>query len=165
MEIYLDMAKYMILGVGNTMRGDDGAGSIISQEFAKKISEFDPLLKDWKSVDGALLPENYTSVIKKESPDKLFIVDVCNMERPYGAYHYIKLEKLLGSYQFNAHSAPIKLFIDYLSDHIGEIIMIGIQPKNMNMFDPVSDEVEKSIKEIIDILSKEEFDKITKLED
>ncbi len=157
------MAKYMILGVGNTIRGDDGAGSIIAQRFSEMIERNDKNLGEWVSIDGNVLPENYTSVIKRESPDKLFIIDVCNMNKEPGAYHYVELEDLIDSYKFNTHSAPIKIFIDYLSEHVKEIIMIGIQPKNMNMFDPISDEVKNSISNIIEILSNKNFNKISKL--
>ncbi len=149
------MAKYMILGVGNRMRGDDGAGSILAERFANSVND-----EEWASVDGNVLPENYTSIIKRESPEKLYIVDICNLDKEAGSYYYVPLEALIESYKFNTHSAPLKIFVDYLKEHVKEIIMIGIQPKNINMFDELSPEVDNSINDIIDILRKKDFDKI-----
>lgn len=150
------MAKYVLLGIGNRMKGDDGAGSILAERFANVIKNDE----EWASIDGDVLPENYTSVIKREKPEKLFIIDVCDIEGEAGDYRYVKVDELIEDYQFNTHSAPIKVFIDYLYTFTKEIIMIGIQPKNIDMFSELSPEVEQSINEIIDIFKNKDFSKI-----
>jgi len=48
------------MGVGNILRGDDGIGSIIAKTFKDD---------DWLSLDCGVIPENYTSIIKKISPN------------------------------------------------------------------------------------------------
>ncbi len=150
------MAKYVLLGIGNRMKGDDGAGSVLAERFADTVKNDN----EWASIDGNVLPENYTSVIKREAPEKLFIVDVCDIDGDAGDYRYVKVDELVEDYQFNTHSAPIKVFIDYLNTFTKEVIMIGIQPKNISMFSGISSEVEQSINEIMDIFKNRDFSKI-----
>lgn len=148
------MSEYVLLGIGNRMRGDDGAGSIIAEELSEIGDD------DWKAVDGDVLPENYTGVIKREKPAKLFIVDVCDLNTFAGDFRCVDINTLLEDYSFNTHSAPVKLFIEYLKTFSKEIYMIGIQPKNIGMFQEVSSEVRNSINNLLQILIEKDFDKI-----
>lgn len=151
------MAKYVLLGVGNRLRGDDGAGSILAERF-KDID------KDWVSIDGGIMPESYTSIIKREAPDKLFIADVCDIEGEAGDFSLVEIDKLSSEYGFDTHTPPITMFIDYLKSYAKEIYFIGIKPKRIelhpDLIDKLSPEVEEGIKRLINILKNKEFDKL-----
>ena len=50
----------MLLGIGNRLRSDDGAGSLLAERLQDS---------EWHAIDGADIPENFTGIIKRENPD------------------------------------------------------------------------------------------------
>jgi len=59
--------KIIILGIGNTLRSDDGAGSILANRIKDKV----PFIV----FDVGISPENYLDKIIKERPDTILIID------------------------------------------------------------------------------------------
>ena len=59
--------KVVILGIGNTFRGDDGIGSLLAQRLKDKVS--------FIVYDSGPSPENYLGKIIKDKPDNIIIVD------------------------------------------------------------------------------------------
>ncbi|GAH57200.1 unnamed protein product [marine sediment metagenome] len=55
----MNSKKYILMGIGNTLRGDDGIGSIIAQSFKDH---------DWLSIDCGVIPEILPQSSKKISP-------------------------------------------------------------------------------------------------
>jgi hydrogenase 3 maturation protease len=145
--------KYLLLGVGNRMRGDDGAGSILTDSLAK-------LNSNWIVIDGGIAPENYTSEIKKHNPDKVFIADACEINEKAGSFCFVDLEDISEDYSFNSHSIPLTLLIGYIKTFVKEVFFIGIQPKKLELSEELSNEVNNGIKELAIILSKRQFHKI-----
>lgn len=64
-------SKTLIVTIGNTMRGDDGAGPLVCQKLRRaKISA--------ELIDAATVPENYIQPIIQKDPQNLLIVDAVN---------------------------------------------------------------------------------------
>ncbi|MBM3255213.1 MAG: hydrogenase 3 maturation endopeptidase HyCI, partial [Candidatus Omnitrophica bacterium] len=59
--------KVIILGIGNTLRSDDGAGSILANRIKDKVH--------FQVFDSGPTPENYLEKIIKENPDNILILD------------------------------------------------------------------------------------------
>ena len=113
--------KNILMGVGNILRGDDGIGSIIAKSFKDN---------DWLSLDCGVAPENYTSIIKKNSPELLIILDVVEMDLKPGELRIINSKKI-AALHLTTHSMPLSFLITYLKDYVEKIIFIGIQPKKL----------------------------------
>ena len=59
----------------------------------------------------------------------------------------------IDTFNVSTHSMPISFIINYIEESIGtKIITIGIQPKQMNLINHISDEVKESVNQLTDIL-------------
>ncbi len=130
--------KVIILGIGNTLRSDDGAGSILASRIKDKLS--------FKVFDSGPTPENYLEKIIKEKPDNLVILDAADFGGSPGEYRVIEAEELRTVNFFSTHNASITLTINYLKNSIkADIIILIIQPKTIAFSDNLSEEVTKSL--------------------
>jgi len=140
----------VILGIGNEIKGDDGLGPIIT----KKSSSLFDNNKDIIIFDGGTVPENYTGVIRKESPTHIILVDAVDMKKEPGYIRVVEKEEI-ANYNISTHAMPISYLIRYIETTIGaQIILVGVQPKSMDFAEPVSKEVEKSIEEVVSTFYK-----------
>lgn len=149
----MNSKKYFLMGIGNTLRGDDGIGSIIARKFKDN---------DWLSLDCGVAPENFTSIIKKNKPHLVVLIDVVEMDLKPGEFKIIPLEKI-NTMHLTTHSIPLSFLISYLKNFTREIIFIGIQPKIIDYSTSISPEILKSSQEIIKILKDKKFNLIKKL--
>jgi hydrogenase 3 maturation protease len=145
--------KYILMGIGNTLRGDDGIGSIIAQSFKDR---------DWLSMDCGVVPENFTSIIKKNGPDLVVLVDAVEMDLKSGEFRLISPYRI-SALHLTTHSIPLSFLISYLKEYTQELVFIGIQPKIIDYSNSVSPEVLKSSEEIIRILKSKNFKLLKKL--
>lgn len=149
----MNFKKYFLMGIGNTLRGDDGIGSIIAKNFKDN---------DWLSLDCGVAPENFTSVIKKNKPHLVVLIDVVEMDLKPGEFRIIDPEKI-SIMHLTTHSIPLSFLISYLKNFTPEVIFIGIQPKLIYYSTSISPEIFKSSEEIIKILKDKKINLIKKL--
>jgi hydrogenase 3 maturation protease len=130
----------VILGIGNDLRGDDAIGSVLAQEMSKIFLEKDKIAV----FDGKTVPENFTGAIKRENPSHIILLDAVKMRETPGHIKLVKKEQI-GNYNLSTHAMPLSFLIKYLeSTSPAEIILIGIQPKDMNLINEMSKEVQNS---------------------
>ena len=72
------MNNNLILTVGNSMMGDDGAGPYFAQ-LCRQVP-----LPNWTALDGGTTPENFVHQIRAMKPERLMIFDATEMELPPG---------------------------------------------------------------------------------
>ncbi len=120
--------NYMLMGLGNICRGDDGIGFLTAQNFQSD---------DWLVLDCGTTPENFTSVVKKTQPEYLVIVDAAQMNLKPGEFRVIPSEKI-DKFYLTTHNIPLSLLISYLDKWVGKTILIGIQPERMEDFQRIS---------------------------
>lgn len=139
-----DHRKVFILGIGNDMRGDDAVGPILANRL---FSEFQTQT-DVVVVNGGSVPENYTGTIRRENPSHIIFLDAVEMRKETGHVKLVKKEEI-SNYSISTHAMPISFLIKYLESAVdSKIILIGIQPKNMEVGQDISKKVEKSIEEV-----------------
>lgn len=127
----------ILMGVGNELRGDDGVGSYIAQRFEAK---------NWKAIDCSTVPENYAAVVKRDQPELVVIVDATDMNLPPGEMRIIPKEKI-PELVLSSHSMPLSLLMDHLEPHCKKVVLIGIQPKKLDDFLELTDEVKAAADE------------------
>ncbi len=149
----MSIKKYILMGIGNKLRGDDGIGSVIAQNFQDS---------DWLSIDCETVPENFTSQVKKTKPELLVILDAVEMDLSPGEFRIISVDKIQ-SMHLTTHYMPLSFLISYLEKFTKEIIFIGIQPKKIDYSASLSPDLLKVSKKIINILTKRDFQIIKKL--
>jgi len=149
----MDSKKYILMGIGNTLRGDDGIGSIIAQSFKDR---------DWLSIDCGVVPENFTSIIKKNKPDLVVLIDAVEMGLKSGEFRTISPDRI-SALHLTTHSMPLSFLMSYLKEYTQELIFIGIQPKVIDYSNSVSTKILKSSESIIKILKDKNFKLLKKL--
>jgi len=143
----MNLKSNILMGIGNILRGDDGIGSIIARNFKDR---------HWLSLDCGVAPENFTSIIKKNRPNLVVLIDAADMDLKPGEFRIINPNKI-NTMHLTTHHIPLYFLISYLEKLSREIIFIGIQPKIIDYSDSISPEISDSVPKIIKILKDKEF--------
>ena len=144
-QLLKDHGKIAILGIGNELKGDDGLGSFITKKLSKSFQNNENIFV----FDGGTVPENYTGSIRKINPTHIILIDAVEMGKEPGYIRLIEKNEI-ANYNISTHAMPISFLIRYMEATIGsKIILIGIQPKSMQLTEEISKEVKKSIEKII----------------
>lgn len=117
--------KYLVMCIGNREGGDDAVGPYISDRLKSEQ------LNNIKVIDCGTVPENYTSIVKRENPETVVIIDAVEMGLKPGEIRIVPKEKI-GVMTISTHGIPISVLIGYLEQYVKNIIFIGIQPKEMS---------------------------------
>ena len=140
-------AKLVIIGIGNEMNGDDGAGMFIAKELQK--TNKDPKVEIFL---GGATPENLTGPIKKTKPSHILIIDAADFGAKPGEIKILDKDQIEGA-GFSTHSFPLSVFVDYLKQETGAaVILLGIQTKSTKQDSGMSNEVEEAAIKIISAL-------------
>ncbi|MGB2705857.1 MAG: hydrogenase 3 maturation endopeptidase HyCI [Candidatus Omnitrophota bacterium] len=141
--------KVVIVGIGNTMKGDDGFGPNLIKRLKNNVKAV--------CIDTGTAPENYVGSIAKENPDTVLLVDAVCMDLAPGEYRILKPEEILKS-GFTTHDISPTLFIEYLKKRTkAKIYMLGAEPQNMSLGDEMSGSIKRTLKEVA-VLIKEACD-------
>jgi len=141
--------KLAVLGVGSELRGDDGVGPYLSERLSRFNSE------SFLSINGDLVPENFTRDLRKFQPDNVIIIDAAFMEKPTGEIEIIRINEVTGI-SFSSHSMPLSVLGKYLSQEIGaDIYILGIQATYIDFGKEISPKVRESADKIFEMIKKE----------
>ena len=127
----------MILGVGNQLRGDDGAGPLLIRKLEGKTK--------YLLLDCGETPERYSRDILAAQPDVVMIVDAARLGRPPGAVEIIEPGAIDIS-GMSTHNLSLGLFIKYLKQQCdADVFMLAVQPGSREFGAEVSKEVAGAI--------------------
>lgn len=136
--------KVLILGVGNPLRGDDGAGPYLVKQLKGRV--------DATLLNAEEEPENLLEQIAEMKPDSILIVDSVNLRAKPGSVALLKDHQIERKSPFT-HHAPLKLFIECVRGETGaKVLVLGIQPKTIEIGQAISSEVKESIGHLRDLL-------------
>jgi len=142
----LSGSKTVLVGIGNTLKGDDGAGSLICQQLEGKVC--------LELIDAGTVPENYIQPIIKKAPQNLLIIDAIDFGARAGSVKIFKPEQLDGLV-ISTHTLSPRVFAEMIQRTINvDIYFIGIQPAQLTLNQPLSVEVGQAVQSIVRVLSK-----------
>ena len=151
------MAKLGVLGVGNTLKGDDGIGVVLvdrlkGEDFADEV-EFDEVEFHEVGTSGM----NIVHYLAKL--DRAIIVDAIRSEGSPGDALVFRPEEVDGDMTVRStHDANLLEAIE-LSETLGEkperIIIMGIIPKDMLLRDDLTPELKEKLPELEDKLREQ----------
>lgn len=128
----------VILGIGNTLRCDDGAGSILASRIKDKLS--------FIVYDAGSSPENYLGKIIKDAPSTVVIIDAGDLGLAAGAFGILEPDSFQTTNLFSTHNSSLSLIINYLQTHLKtDIILLIIQPHNLSFGDNLSPAVSDTL--------------------
>ncbi len=135
----------VILGIGNTLKGDDGAGPLLCEQLAGRVSS--------QVIDTGTVPENYIQPIVTTRPDHLIIVDAVDFGAAPGTVRLFQPQDI-NSVAFSTHALSPRLFLDVLRRETGaDICLIGIQPGHTELGQPVCPAVQESVRMLADLMA------------
>jgi len=145
-----NIVDYLVMCIGNRDGGDDAIGPYIADKLTQEKG-------DLVVLDCGIVPENFTSVVKKNNPKNLIIIDAVEMGLSSGEIRIVPKEKI-GVMHISTHGIPISVLINYLESYVESIIFIGIQPENMS--GRISEDVKKSGEELVKIIKNNSLKQI-----
>jgi hydrogenase 3 maturation protease len=139
---------YLILCIGNRDGGDDAVGPYIADKLKEEGIDV---------LDCGVVPENYTSIVKKNNPKNLIIIDAVEMDLKPGEIRVVPKGKI-GVMHISTHGIPIPVLINYLEKYVENILFIGIQPKIMS--GKITDEVIKTADNLLHLIKSRNLKQI-----
>ena len=74
------------------------------------------------------MPENFTSIVRREKPSHVVIIDAAEIGGRPGDFSLIEPGRLAAT-RVSTHAMPLSLLMDYLAREIGvKVLLVGIQP-------------------------------------
>jgi hydrogenase 3 maturation protease len=137
----------VIVGMGNILKGDDGAGPLVCEQLkAAKVSS--------ELIDAGTVPENYIQRIIKKAPRTLLIIDAINFGAEAGTIKIFEPSQL-NSIVVSTHTLSPRLFVDIIRRSIQiDVYFIGIQPAQTQLGQPLSVAVRRAIEKLIGVLAE-----------
>jgi hydrogenase 3 maturation protease len=129
----------VVFTVGNVMQGDDGAGPLLAT-----LLETEPA-PGWEVIDGEASPENHIHQVRALSPDRVLIVDAADMELAPGEVRLLDEDCVADHFLVTTHAIPLNFLIASLRETIPNIVFLGIQPKEVGFYAPMSPEVRRGV--------------------
>ena len=132
-------SETVIVGIGNILKGDDGAGPHVCEQL--KLANICA-----EVIDADTVPENYIQQIIKKAPQNLLVIDAIDFGAPPGTIRIFEPEQL-SSHVISTHSLSPRLFVDTVCRDISiDVYFIGIQPAQIQLGQSLSQQVSPAIK-------------------
>ena len=136
----------VIVGIGNTLKGDDGAGPLVCKQLSGKVCA--------ELIDAGTVPENYIQTIIKKAPQNLLIIDAIDFGASAGTINIFKPEQL-NSLVLSTHTLSPRLFVDMVCREIKvDVYFVGIQPAQIQLGQPQSAQVSQAIQWLVGALTE-----------
>ena len=144
------MKKTLIAGLGNILLGDEGVGVKVVEELEERYT----LPADLSLLDGGTA--GYALIDYIKGYDRLIIIDAVRGGKKPGTIYHLSADDIqqrrdlkLSGHQI---SLPDVLLLAGKLDKLPEILLIGIEPKNMDYDLELSSEVKDAADEVIQTL-------------
>jgi hydrogenase 3 maturation protease len=135
----------VVVGVGNLCRGDDAAGSRVSQQIRSAPGVH--------VIDAQEVPENHLRQVAELRPDTVVFIDCVDLRCLPGSVALFDAEHTL-SYWPSTHRVPLSLIFDYLKQTTrAQMFVIAIQPQQIGLLEPMSADVSSAVESIADVLN------------
>ena len=130
--------KTLVVGIGNTLKGDDGAGCLVCRQLKDTAPQ--------QVIDAGTVPENYIGPIIDKRPEVLLVVDAIDFGGSAGQIKIFTPDEL-SSAAISTHTLSPRLFVDVICKSIEvEVWFIGIQPEHTRLGESLSVQVDASVK-------------------
>lgn len=146
------MSVTIVIGIGNRLGGDDAAGTHVVDILNRRPHRArGSTTSEIIAIDAGTAPESYTSVIRHRQPDLLIMLDAAEMGLPPGALRIISPKKI-SVLSFSTHHMPLSMFVSYVKEFCGKILLVGVQPEATEIDRNLSKAVHKSVKELVKLI-------------
>jgi hydrogenase 3 maturation protease len=130
-------SKVVVVGIGNELNGDDGFGVHVARELGTSGRII--------SIQAHTVPENFISKIAAEEPSHVIFIDAAVLDAEPGTLRLLEPTEL-AKVATVTHRVPLSRIIGRLIElHKCKVLVIGLQPKNMEIGSGLSNEVQSEV--------------------
>lgn len=146
-------SSVVILGIGNELNGDDAAGVQVARLLAKIQHEreqlSDPRSQRFHVFDGGAAPEAFTGPIRRCEPALVVLVDAAELGELPGTVQCFDWSIAQGM-SASTHTLPPSMLARFLVEQVGcRVVLIGIQPKQLEFDAGMSPEVQGAVHRVV----------------
>jgi len=136
-------SRTVLVGVGNTLRGDDAFGPLLVHEISARRYQL-------KIIDAGTAPENQISQIARFNPVCVVLVDTVHFGAAPGVFR-ICLSSDHGIASLTTHGMHISIAMEEIEARTGATtVLLGVQPQNLSIGGRLSPPVEASLNAALD---------------
>ena len=129
-----------IVGIGSTLKGDDGAGPYIVNQFIERgFTNF---------LDAGVALENHIFKIIEKPYKNVILIDAVDMSQDPGSISLLDVDTLAGG-GISTHTMSLKMAGELLSEGGKRLHLIGVQPLNMSLGNGLSSVVKATADKLI----------------
>ena len=126
----------LVVGIGNTLRGDDGFGPRMIERLEGKVSA--------TLLDVGEVPESYLGRVLEQKARTILVLDAADIGEAAGTATILEGDDLAGC-NVSTHQMPLELFFRYLRENThADVFALGVQPKQIALGSEMSPEVEST---------------------
>ena len=142
----LAKGKVVVVGIGNTLRADDGAGSLVAERLRKRYPDV--------VFDAAQAPENYLAPIRRADPDVVVLIDAADFGGSPGEVRVATAEDVEGL-MMGTHAAPLSMFMTVLGHETGaNVRLVAIQVATTTLGAGMTREVADAVESLVSQLGE-----------
>lgn len=142
MQVSLN-GRVAVLGIGNRLWGDDGAGSMLAERLAAAHPQA-------AVFDGGMVPENYLEKVLATHPDTVLLIDAADFGAAPGESRVFSGEELAMT-GLSTHAGSPRMLAAYLEQRMPvEVKLLAIQPGAVAEGEGLSPEVEAGITALLE---------------
>jgi len=113
------------------------------------LSQYSTEQPGWLVVEAGLAPENFTGTLRRFQPDLVVLIDAAEMALPAGEIACLDWSAA-GGWSASTHTLPLNMLSAFLVSELGcQVMVLGIQPMQMEMDQPFSQEVTRAVDEVV----------------
>ena len=140
----------VVVGIGNTLMADDGAGSLVAERLRERYPDV--------VFDAALAPENYLAPIRRAAPDAVVLVDASDFGGSPGEVRTATADDVEGL-MLGTHAAPLSMFMKMIDHETGaDVRLVAIQAADTafgaDMTEPVAGVIDVLVSQLSELLDR-----------
>ncbi len=133
--------KTIVLGIGNTLRGDDGFGSLLAQSLKDRLT-----LKIW---DAGSAPENLLGRIIQEKPETVLFIDAVDFGGHGAEMRLFDSETVKPQNFFLTHNPAPGFLFDFLKENTpAEFFLLAVQPESIKLGEKMNAHLKEHLEEL-----------------
>ena len=132
----------LFVGIGNVLKSDDGIGVYICNNIVESES-IQKLIVE-------ISIENYIGKINSLNHDVLILVDCVEFSKQAGYFELLPAERVK-DFTLNTHNISLKRISELFKM---PVYILGVQPKNIDFGEDISEAVLKTAQNIIEIINQ-----------
>lgn len=138
--------RLIVVGIGNVLRADDGAGSHVARRLLRRHGD--------AVFDAAQAPENYVAPIRRAEPSLVVLVDAADFGGSPGEVRVAGAGDVEGL-MMGTHAPPLSMFMRMLELETGaDVRLVAVQVATTTLGAEMSPEVAASVDALVEELDR-----------